>query len=177
MGIAVDSRPARRHAGHGPRPRPADGGAWRTAFTTIHAAIDAALQAGGGQVWVAAGTYNPPDSNDRSASFTMREGVGIYGGFSGEEQTLEDRDWEANRTILSGDIGTLYLTDDNCYHVFYHPANLNLDPNAILDGFTIAAGNANFGTNMWDPNTWAGGMYNENSSPTITPLGCNWVRP
>ncbi|MFF5993837.1 S-layer homology domain-containing protein [Lysinibacillus sp. KU-BSD001] len=35
----------------------------------------------------------------------MKNGVAIYGGFNGIETTLAERDYKANETILSGDIG------------------------------------------------------------------------
>ncbi|UCC23004.1 MAG: right-handed parallel beta-helix repeat-containing protein [Planctomycetota bacterium] len=38
------------------------------------------------------------------------------------------------------------------------------DANTILEGFTITGGNANGS----DSNSWGGGMYNDNSSPTVT---------
>ena len=48
--------------------------------------------------------------------------------------------------------------------MFYHPAGLDLDETAILDGVTITGGNATGG----GTHDYGGGMYNENSSPTLT---------
>ena len=55
---------------------------------------------------------------------------------------LNTRAFGVNETILSADIGEEDNIADNCYHVFYHPFGLELDPNAVLDGFTITAGQA-----------------------------------
>lgn len=57
------------------------------------------------EVWVAAGTYTPaPGMASRIRSFELRDGVAIYGGFAGWEESLDQRDVDANPTILSGDL-------------------------------------------------------------------------
>jgi hypothetical protein len=76
----------------------------------------------------------------RTATFQMKSGVALYGGFSGTETARNQRDWAANVTILSGDIGAEGDNSDNSYHVV--TAN-NTDASAVLDGFTISGGNAN----------------------------------
>ena len=136
------------------------GTSWEDALTSLSDAL--MIASPGDEIWVASGTYTP--GLDRTSSFQMKNGVAIYGGFAGNETSLEERDWGANVTILSGDIGVSGDSSDNCYHVFYHPAGTNLDSTAILDGFTISGGNAN------DDSThpYGGGMYNHTSSPTIT---------
>jgi len=127
-----------------------DGQSWPTAFPTVQDAIDAAYQAGGGQVWVASGTYFPTDSGDRSVSFVMREGVGIYGGFAGDERVLDDRDWVANKTVLSGDIGAQGVDTDNVFHVVLGSIH------GVLDGFTVRDGYADGVIK----NSYGGGMFN-----------------
>ena len=84
-----------------------DGTSWVDAFTDLQAALAAADE--GDQIWIAAGTYYPTDNSlDREASFVMKVGVAIYGGFAGNEDpedfNLDDRDFAQNETILSGDI-------------------------------------------------------------------------
>ncbi|GAB3690240.1 hypothetical protein GCM10027592_07370 [Spirosoma flavus] len=130
-----------------------DGSSWTNAFsgTALQTAINTAAGCGA-QVWVAAGTYKPttttgPDS--RTISFSMRNGVAIYGGFQGNEATLDARPslnpvtGNPSSTTLSGDIGTLGNTADNSYHVINNPTSLSLNNSAILDGFVITGGNAN----------------------------------
>jgi predicted outer membrane repeat protein len=74
-----------------------------------------------------------------------------------------DRDWTANVTILSGDVGTAGDPYDNSYHVFYHPAELALDASAVLDGFTVTGGYANGSGELSE----GGGMHNKGCSPTV----------
>ena len=53
---------------------------------------------------MARGTYLPGEANGSFDSvLSMRPRVHIYGGFSGGESALEQRDWIANETILSAD--------------------------------------------------------------------------
>ena len=48
--------------------------------------IQTLLAAGAGtEIWVAEGTYKPTTGTDRSATFSLPDGVVIYGGFSGVE--------------------------------------------------------------------------------------------
>ena len=144
-----------------------DGSSWADAYTDLQSALEGI--GSGQQVWVAAGTYMPTWQSDggdpRSATFQMVNGVAIYGGFAGGEALLEERDWAANPTILSGDIGTAGDPADNSYHVFYHPSGTDLDGSAILDGFTIAGGNA---SGDGSPNNTGGGMFNSTSSPAVS---------
>ncbi len=118
-----------------------DGGSWITAKATITAALDAAEaenDPGGCQVWVRAGTYLPTTfDGDRATSFELRPSVGLYGGFAGTEDTLEERDVLLNETFLSGDIGIPTEDDDNSYHV------VRGADAARLDGFRIRGGRAN----------------------------------
>lgn len=79
-----------------------DGSSWKSAFGELQDALAAAVP--GDEIWVAAGTYTPSDS-DATASFVLPPGVALYGGFAGGETALGERDWATNETILSGDIG------------------------------------------------------------------------
>ncbi len=147
-----------------------DGGSWANAYTSLQSALDAAIS--GNEIWVAEGTYKPSSAYDltntsRYYHFRMINGVEIYGGFTGTETATSQRaDYGSggvNETILSGDIGTVDVNTDNCYHVFYHPSGLGLTSSSILDGFTVTKGYAN-GTS---PHYYGGGMYNNTNSPTI----------
>ena len=114
-----------------------NGQSWSTAYTSLSTALSAAVS--GNQIWVAAGTYKPTTDRDRDASFNLVEGVALYGGFLGTESSLNDRNWETNETILSGDIGMANDDSDNVYHVVVGADD------ATIDGFTIRDGNANLG--------------------------------
>lgn len=144
-----------------------DGSSWANAYTDLQTAIDAA-RFEENNLWVAAGTYKPQEGM-RDNHFSLKNGVEVYGGFAGTENSIDARDVMANQTILSGDIGTESDTSDNCYHVLYHPSGSNLDSSAILDGFTITGGNADGA----DTQALGGGMYNNSSSPTVT--NCTFV--
>ena len=131
-----------------------DGSSWSDAFPELRDALAASRP--GDEIWVAAGSYMPTGDADRAISFTLKNDIAIYGGFVGDETERGDRNPEENSTILSGDIGT-----DNSYHVV---SGVNLTASAVLDGFTITAGNANGAS----PDNNGAGMVLDNSSPTLT---------
>jgi parallel beta-helix repeat protein len=130
-----------------------NGSSWADAYKSLQPALTAA--GSGDEIWVAAGTYLPAVS-DRNASFALKNGVGIYGGFLGNETLRSQRDPLAHLTILSGDIGTPSVSNDNSYHVVTAAAAVT--STGVLDGFTITAGqadgapasNQDKGAGMWD---------------------------
>lgn len=75
-----------------------NGSDWGNALKSVQAAINKLADGGqGGEVWVAAGTYQPSiymsnANTDRSAAFVMKDGVSVYGGFEGKELTRAERD-------------------------------------------------------------------------------------
>ncbi|NGM89822.1 hypothetical protein G5B35_21205, partial [Parapusillimonas sp. SGNA-6] len=137
-----------------------NGTSWTDAFTSLQAAINSA--SAGDEIWVAKGTYLPTDNlqgttTDRDKTFTLREGVKVYGGFAGSELADFDRstrNFETNETILSGDfdgndavftdvnstVESINGNEENAYHVVM---SWNNSPATVLDGFTIKGGNAN----------------------------------
>ncbi len=157
---------------------------WSTACALRYALNSVAVS--GDQVWVAKGTHKPGTA--RTATFQLKNGVAVYGGFLGTETALTQRNWTANVTILSGEIGAAGIAD-NSYHVV---TGSGTDGTAILDGFKIVGGNAdgsggfqsdmgggllnNFGSpklsNLtFTANTadfYGNGMWNSNSSPTVS---------
>ena len=143
----------------------------------------------GDEIWVAAGTYKPTTGTDRSATFQLKSGVAVYGGFAGTETTRGERSWSANLTILTGDIGEIDNKYDNSTNVVNGSGT---DGTAVLDGFTVTGGysmsdgagggmkivsgnptisNIIFSAN--EVNNYGGGLFNDNSSPTLTNITFN----
>jgi predicted outer membrane repeat protein len=152
------------------------GTSWATAFQTLRHADSVAVS--GDVIWVAAGTYTPAVS-DPSASFTLKSGVAIYGGFAGTETALNQRDWQTNVTTLSGG-GTSHTV---VYALF-------ADATAVLDGFVISGGSSTSdgaGINLLLSNPRltnltitgnhtsanGGGLCNNTGNPTIT--NCSFI--
>jgi hypothetical protein len=133
------------------------GGSWSRACNLQYALTTAAKATD--QLWVAAGTYKPGPSGARTASFQLKEGVAVYGGFAGNETALGQRDWVTNLVTLSGDLDRDGLDDHDSYHV------VKGADHATLDGVTVTGGNAN-GIEQ-DLSTYGGGMLNVNTSPTL----------
>jgi len=150
-----------------------DGSSWQDAYTDLQDALAEART--GDEIWVARGVYYPaPDASDRSATFSLVDGVALYGGFAGTETEREQRNWLGNITVLSGDLdrndaadAQAVVTDpanivgDNAYHVV---TGIDVGATAVLDGFVITAGLADGSGSQ----RWGGGMYNVRSDPTLT---------
>lgn len=133
-----------------------NGVSWTNAASGINLQTIINNAIGGDQIWVSCGTYKPTQSLDRSISFSMKNGVEIYGSFIGTENTLEERDLSCNYcSILSGEIG-IPDNSDNSYVVI---SNQQLDNTALLDGFVIRDGNNDQSATTYG-NGLGGGIYN-----------------
>ena len=80
---------------------------WTQAFTNVQDALAVATEPS--EIWVAKGVYYPDEGSEQidnsiTATFVMTNGVVLYGGFEFNDTDINDRDWENNLTILSGDI-------------------------------------------------------------------------
>jgi hypothetical protein len=141
---------------------------------TLQTALSQAVS--GDEIWVKMGVHYPGAAGERSATFTLKHGVALYGGFAGTETSRDQRNWTTNKTILSGDVdgndnhGGDYINEaasqivgSNAYHVV---SAALIDSSAVLDGFVITAGQAN-GSGY---DSFGGGMINQFSSPTLANL-------
>ncbi|MCB9853527.1 MAG: hypothetical protein H6819_10560 [Phycisphaerales bacterium] len=136
-----------------------NGTSWSDAFVELRDAMDAAYYhpcAGVEEIWVVSGTYLPSDAADRFASFKLSDDVKVYGGFSGGENALEQRNADpmTNGSILSGNIGDANATD-NVYTVVDVTRSSAL---ATLDGFTITGGYADQRSST-SPRGTGGGIF------------------
>ncbi len=138
-----------------------DGSSWTNAYRYLQDALaDANALRGPMEIRVAQGVYrpdrnatHPEGTQDRSASFCLRDDVALMGGFGGvTAPDLDARDIALYETILSGDLASddAVVRDpcdllsestraENSYAVVTAGA---CSRSALLDGFTIRAGNA-----------------------------------
>ncbi|HNT78375.1 MAG TPA: choice-of-anchor Q domain-containing protein, partial [Anaerolineae bacterium] len=152
---------------------------WTDAYTNVQDALVVAVP--GNEIWVAEGVYYPDEgsgqtNNALTSTFTLTNGVALYGGFAATETLLTQRDWPAHVTVLSGDIDGDDLNDDgnriaettddlrgsNAYHVV---TGGGVTETARLDGFTVTAGSAR---GVADDDRYGGGMRNDASRPMLT---------
>ena len=176
-----------------------DGLKWSTAFKNLQPAIDEAGRYD--IIYVAKGTYHPTKkiadaqggnidpstpTTDVNRSFLIKKDVKIYGGFpaySTDATTMNDRNWESNRTTLSGDFNNddgpnFENTSENALHVV---VMLDATPEMVLDGFYIEGGVASAEKSAATVHvnglivlqTYGGGIYaiaDFGSSPTLSNL-------
>lgn len=142
-----------------------NGSSWTDAYSSLQAALTAAVS--GDEIWVAAGVYKPTltttPEDARTATFQLKNGVGLYGGFAGTETARNQRNSRVNLTILSGDLdgndtisggvvtSPANIVGNNAYHVVS-----SVSVTAKLDGFIITAGKADGAT----PHNLGAGLYN-----------------
>ncbi len=137
-----------------------NGRTWQSA-TNLQDALSSAQA--GVEIWVAEGVYypttcSPCTEEDKEKSFVIPDGVKLLGGFKGGETNKNQRDWQQNKTILSGDIDQDNTKDNNSYSVVFTENVGNL---TVVDGLTIRDGNALGDTSLKeDPNRSGGGWYN-----------------
>jgi len=142
----------------------ATGLTWANAFTDLQEALSVVIP--GDEIWVAAGQYKPTSGTSRAVAFNMRNGVSVFGGFSGVETVLEQRDIAANPTVLNGDIGQLGTNSDNSYTlvtVNQLTSPITLDGFRIMNGYS-AGGSGYNGAGMRVTNTLGGLLVVRNCS-------------
>lgn len=162
-----------------------DGSSWNKASGDLQKMIDElAVSNQPGEVWVAAGTYQPigwiDTDKNYTAAFRMRDGISVYGGFAGTESSKNARSMTGNmpwqyeyKTILKGasyqDDAEWNATDTKWnvsssasrHVVWFAPYPYQEDNSftkvTILDGFTIVGGHAQGDTGINDFRTDCGG--------------------
>jgi hypothetical protein len=158
-----------------------DGVSWATPMSDLQMALS--FSENGTSLWITEGIYKPTTTPDRNISFNIPSGVKLYGGFEGNEATIQERNNNLE-TILSGDIGTENNASDNSYHVL---TVLDAANTPLLDRLTIKDGYASnqplsFSSDIASKSTITmpssggstiytergGGIYIKNSSPLIT---------
>ncbi len=162
-----------------------DGLTWLTALNSLTEALVEARNGNAtaltpeddvAEVWVAAGRYVPSDTGDRGVSFELSPNISVYGGFSGVETKLAQRNDNplSFPTTLSGDLlnndAESYEADtttfsDNSYHVAH--ADDTVDGTTLLDGFFIIGGNAD---NLLLTDGGKGGGMLSSGTPTLRHL-------
>lgn len=172
-----------------------DGSSWENASADLQKMIDELAdnnsQNQTGEVWVAAGIYTPQSQlisgTGYSASFRMRDGISVYGGFAGTEKSKFDRQkgtmpWDFTKeTILqaayydhndfSWTNNKWTLTSDSRHVVWFAPmpgeyAFTNV---TTLDGVTIQGGYAQGGTGLDDFKTdRGGGVYMDGANAYLS---------
>ncbi len=172
-----------------------DGTSWDNAYVYLQDALaDANLSEKPVEILVAKGIYKPDRGanqtlGDREATFKLINAVTLKGGYAGNGASDPNtRNVDLYETILSGD---LLNNDGNANDLkellfeFYDENSFSVvtgsgtDDSAVLDGFTITAGNAN--VPYWndpypdaDHTTTGAGMYNQSGHSTV--IHCTFIR-
>ena len=171
-----------------------DGSSWDNASGDLQKMIDdladnnVSQQAG--EVWVAAGTYKPQSQlisgMNYSASFRMRDGISVYGGFAGNETSKQERakgtmPWDfTNVTVLEAAYYESKLAwtnskwtvgSDSRHVVWFAPMSGESDFTRIttLDGVTVQGGYAQGNTGLDDFLTDRGaGVYMDGANAYLS---------
>ena len=129
---------------------------WATPYRYLQDALAAAVS--GDEIRVVEGIYKPDEDSahpngtgSRTATFQLKNGVVITGGYAGFGEPQPDAwDIDVYETLLSGDLldndGPDFANNgENSYNVV---TGSGANATAVLDGFTITGGNANGGSDI-----------------------------
>jgi hypothetical protein len=177
-----------------------DGSSWAKAYKYLQDALaNVDSDPNIDEIRVAQGTYKPDcnsadpnGSNDRGASFQLKNNVSLKGGYVGfgaPDPNL--RDPNSYETVLSGNIGDPNTDADNSYNIVY-AANIT----ALIEGFIITGGNGGEGSGLRIPiysyttltirhckflenisNAYGGGIYADPFDNYVTTIdNCSFIR-
>jgi predicted outer membrane repeat protein len=131
-----------------------NGESWDNALSNIQIAIGIAAE--NDQIWVQAGTYVPTRSGNRKIPIFIDKPAQIYGGFSGMEKELSERDFFRFQTIFSGEIGDKTTSSDNTHNIFF----IDLaQGQVVIDGCTLRGGMANTSSHAGDRTASGSGIF------------------
>ncbi len=187
-----------------------DGSSWSAAYRFLQDAL-AAADAGVTEIRVAQGTYAPDRSaaapggtGARAATFQLRSGVALLGGFAGLGAPDPDaRDFDRYTAVLIGDLdgddgppGSFANNAENARNVVTASGT---GPGTLLEGFTVTGGNADGpdeasladGAGIWNNRgsltvrscrieynsalKRGAGMYTLNSIEGLSVIGCTFT--
>lgn len=170
-----------------------DGSSWDNASGDLQKMIDELAESTPsqtGEVWVAAGTYKPQSQlisgMNYSASFRMRDGISVYGGFAGNETSKQERakgtmPWDfTNVTVLEAAYYESKLAwtnskwtvgSDSRHVVWFAPMSGESEFTRVttLDGVTVQGGYAQGNTGLDDFKTdCGGGVYMDGANAYLS---------
>ncbi|WP_154224642.1 right-handed parallel beta-helix repeat-containing protein [Marinicella rhabdoformis] len=149
------------------------GACWQEAYQHLN---DALAVSGNHDIWVAQGVYYPDlgsgvTNDDPDASFLLNSGHQVFGGFSGNETLLEQRNPDIYLTVLSGDIdqndvdsdadGVIQSPSDVMGNNSYNIMELESDGGKI-DGVTFTAGHSRLPVGSVQTDNRGNGLPQEN---------------
>ncbi len=131
-----------------------DGSNWANAISSLDAAI--AMAPSGAHLWVAEGVYAPAN---QTTGFLITKPLKLFGGFYGDESSLQARHGSFQQTILEGDrAGDDPLSyTDNAFHVVSIDGVIGTStgPGVRIDGFRIAHGLAGTALGLDGAGIWS----------------------
>jgi len=140
-----------------------DGSSWANATGDLQMALSNASE--GTSIWIAKGSYypitcSPCDFAAQSTYFEIPDGVKLFGGFSGSETSIDQRDISNNETILSGDINQDGTLSGNAFTVLY---TRNVGDATEVDGVTITMASATTTGGSTESHFQSGAWFNDGS--------------
>lgn len=148
------------------------GTSWSDAYTNLQSALNqAASTPGAEQIWVARGNYAPTAIEPLSGkpSFVIPTLTSIYGGFTGNETSLNQRSPNNALTVLNGDVLGNDSSNpasklDNAAHVVVIGSAAGTNASVLLDDLTVTNGYASGnGASASTTNGRGGGILSRNN--------------